>query len=80
MKDLEEFERLMGSRLLGDYRSILLEFNGGEPEMNVFDIEQFGIRAAVGPFYGLVDNREFTDFRFQRAWINPKFAESQKGK
>lgn len=48
-----------------DYRQFLLEFNGGEPEVNEFRVSDEQA-AGVNQFFGLTQRQEYGDLRFQR--------------
>jgi hypothetical protein len=50
---LEEFERQMGTPLPGDYKTFLLQYNGGRPAPSFFWIEPVIDGSEVFQFYGL---------------------------
>jgi hypothetical protein len=59
---LQQFESTLPAPFTDDYRKFLLNFNGGRPEANVFDIPGFG-QAGVSEFFGILTEKEDGDLR-----------------
>ncbi len=63
--NLEVFERQTGIRLPDDYRQFLLDYNGGKPVPDEFDIPDCQNSAMIDSFFGL--GREGEDLE---DWVN----------
>src|SRR5882672_8682020 len=63
---IEKLEAIVGEKLPDDYRGFLLDFNGGKPEDNEFDIPQIKNKSGVNRFYGLLDERKSGDLLHER--------------
>lgn len=64
---LLNFEMKLKSKLPDDYRSFLLEYNGGKPEENMFAIPKAKKQCGVTCFFGIYNSKKATDLVTERA-------------
>jgi len=64
---LLNFEMKLKSKLPDDYRSFLLEYNGGKPEENIFAIPKTKKQCGVTCFFGIYNSKKATDLVTERA-------------
>src|SRR5262245_8123323 len=58
-------ERRLGRTLPNDYRSFLLKYNGGVPELNSFPIPQIG-EGGINAFFGIREGKNDDDLEAER--------------
>lgn len=72
---IEDFERSLGRKLPGDYRSFLLDTNGGRPEPNSLTMEKTEVSCGVNQFYSVLDRRGQNDLLTEQAALKSRIPE-----
>ncbi|MEJ2664941.1 MAG: SMI1/KNR4 family protein [Spirochaetia bacterium] len=72
LEQLQSIEQLLGGKLPSDFKNFLMENNGGEPEINEFDIPDLKSGSGVSQFLSadeIINKKESMKERFvDEAW------------
>lgn len=75
VSDIANVERQFARHLPDDYKRFLLEFNGGEPETNRFDVPATGTASAVRFFYSILSAEKDDDLVHEQRLLRGRLSD-----